>query len=207
MIDYIRGTVQKKNIDHIVIEVHGMGYDVSIPSSTLTALPACGTETRLYIWESSSMYGSGTTWYGFATEDERALFDMIRGVGNISSKVALDLVSKVNTSLPEFRRAITEKDVKTLTSYFGITKKTAEKLILGLKDKVGEIGSSAGLLATPVVSDGSQATTVAGDAIEALIALGYKENIARNAVHAVVKQDPSFSVENIITTALRVINA
>ncbi|MFH1714790.1 MAG: Holliday junction branch migration protein RuvA [Elusimicrobiota bacterium] len=210
MIDYINGRLKEKRTDKVVVEAGGLGYSVLIPSSTFSVLPIVGESVKLYIYESAAMYGSAVSWYGFITQEDRELFDMIKGVSKIGAKGALDILSKAHHSLPQFKDAILNKDSKILTSYFGFTKITAEKLVLGLKDKIKKLtivntqhgGQDSG---RPNNYISLEYSGNVNDAINGLIALGYKEQIARSIIQEVldIKKGEELSVEELITASLR----
>jgi holliday junction DNA helicase RuvA len=206
MIEYIRGKIAEKSIDKVVVEACGIGYEILVPSSTLVSMPELGENFLLYICESSSMYSGGTTFYGFAKKEERELFNTIKSVSKIGPKSSLEIVSKINKDSLQFQKAISDRDLKILTTYFGFTKKTAEKLILGLKDKVKELNISGGVFhsdsKTDILSDGSLIV----DAVGALVSLGYKESFVRDIVKDVVKQNENEELGAIIKLALKSIS-
>ena len=137
MIAALRGTLLSKEPDKIVLEAAGVGYEVFVTSSTSARLPAPGQATSLHVAESFAMYGGGATLYGFLAPPEKAMFLAFRdSVPSTGAKKALEYLEKASRSLPDFRRAILEKDSKLLTGVFGFTKKTADRLIEALKDKL-----------------------------------------------------------------------
>ncbi|MFH1239579.1 MAG: Holliday junction branch migration protein RuvA, partial [bacterium] len=136
MISFIRGILEDKGLNSVIVEAAGIGYQVLVPASTYEKLPSVGETLKIYVWESTSMYGGNTALYGFLTQEERDIFLLLRSVSTIGPKGALDILSKISKSLPDFKQAILEKDTKILIKIFGLTKKTAEKLVVGLKDKV-----------------------------------------------------------------------
>jgi holliday junction DNA helicase RuvA len=202
MIEYIRGKIAEKSIDKIILEAGGIGYEVFVPSSTIAVIPELGESALLYICESSSMYSGGTTYYGFAKKEERELFDTIKSVSKIGPKSSLEIVSKINKDLPKFKKAVDDRDQKILTTYFGFTKKTAEKLILGLKDKVKNLDYSieAGAGLKPVLTTDD---SIFSDALDALVALGYKEAQVRDVVKDVVMQNGTEELSTVIKLALK----
>jgi len=118
------------------LNIGGIGYKVSVPLSTSEKLPSKGENVRLFIVESVGMYGGNVTYYGFLSQEERDIFLLLKQeVPGAGAKKALDYLDKVTKSLADFRRVIVNKDIQTLTGIFGFTKKTAEKLIIALKDK------------------------------------------------------------------------
>ena len=129
MISHLRGVIEEFTPERAVIDVHGVGYEVQIPVSTGQRLPAPGNEARLFIVESTSMYGGGTTLYGFFTAEERDTYLLLKDeVPGAGAKKALEYLDKVSKSIPDFKRAVLRKDISVLTGVFGFTKKTAEKI-------------------------------------------------------------------------------
>ncbi|MFC1512690.1 Holliday junction branch migration protein RuvA [bacterium] len=206
MITYIKGIVAEKKLDRVTIEARGIGYEILIPESALESFPQTGDQLKLFISESSSMYGGNVTWYGFVSQEERHIFETLKSVSKIGSKGALDILSKIQKGVILFAKSIREKDSKTLTSYFGFTKKTAEKLILGLKDKIEIFVIPNSTLDSEI--DSTQQTvdsTVMIDAVQALISLGYKESSARKTIKEIFtdKNLKISKVEDAVTYALR----
>ncbi len=198
MFDFLRGRLEDKETDHIVVEAQGVGYKISIPLSTYEKLPSPGTEVKIYTWISASMYGKGNALYGFLTPEEREVFLILRSISKIGAKGALEILSKISKSFPDFRRAVIARDTQVLTGLFSLTRKTAEKLIIGLKDKI-EVLSFAGKERFVVGNEQEIA-----DAISGLVALGYKVSQAKEAVNSVCEtMDKDTRAEEIIKQALK----
>ncbi|MFH1368814.1 MAG: Holliday junction branch migration protein RuvA [Elusimicrobiota bacterium] len=200
MISHLRGPVEKKSNGSVVIDANGVGYEVFVPVSTGLALHKNSGEVKLYIVESSAMYGGGTTLYGFLTEEEKDVFMLLRNeVPGAGAKKALEYMDKVTKSIADFRKAIVNRDVSLLTSLFGFTKKTAEKLVAALKDKAGELNITGKERFHAVSGTGARAEAIAG-----LIALGYRETQAREAVDAALNgTEKKLTVEEIIKLSLQ----
>jgi len=177
MIGSLRGTLLHRIPGHVLLEVQGVGYEISIPIALYDQLPAIGEEVRLFVVESMAMYGGGTTLYGFSSVEEKDIYLLLREVPGTGSKKALDYLDKISKSLPDFRRAILESDSRALTSLFGFTKKTTDKMIAALKERFSSVRISGKEKWTTVV----QAQEVA-EAVAALIQLGYREPEARAAL-------------------------
>lgn len=176
MIAFLRGKLAWSGTDQAVIDVGGVGYRVYTPSSTRARLPEAGREAKIYTY--LHVREDALTLYGFTSEDEYQLFELLLGVSGVGPKVALGILSGVT---PEgFRRAVVFEDLATLTNIPGVGKKTAQRLILELKDKVGAIG--------PVPTEMIAATSpgLQGDAwseaLEALVSLGYSRVEAGQAL-------------------------
>jgi len=209
MITSIQGVLAAATPLRAVVELGGLGYEVNIPVTTAEKLPAVGADVRLHtlvIYREDSQ-----TLYGFASPAERDFFRlMIEHVKGVGPKVALTIMSKL--SLPALQAAIAAADVPLLAKCPGIGKKTAERLVIELKGKVG-VGGHAALSASSLAEMGSSA--VEGevgegtahnshhDAILALGALGYKPADADKAVRAAaLKLGASATTEALIKEAL-----
>ena len=199
MITSIQGTLASATPLHAVIELNGFGYEVHIPVTTAEKLPSPGATVKLHtlvIYREDAQ-----TLYGFATPAERDFFRlMIENVTGVGPKMALTIMSRL--SLPSLESAIRMGDITTLAKTPGIGKKTAERLVVELKAKVGGLD-------TPVAgSDADAANTPPGasahrDAVAALIALGYKAADADQAIRrAALALGPQSSTENLIKKAL-----
>ena len=200
MIATLRGSLLEKTDDGAVLEVAGVGYAVFASAATRDRLPGAGGEVLLHVVESVAMYGGGVSLYGFLSVDEKKIFLALKeNVPGAGAKKALELLDKAAKSLPDFRRAILDKDVKGLVTLFGFTAKTAEKIVTGLQDKMD---------ALPVSSDAgrgrSDAMTALDEAIQGLVSLGYREADARDAVQSARKGiGPAATAEGLIRDALR----
>jgi holliday junction DNA helicase RuvA len=200
MIAHLSGTLEGKRGAAVIIDVGGVGYEVFVPASTLLSLPKDGARIKLYITESTAMYGGATTLYGFLSEEERDVFLLLKDeVPGAGAKKTLEYLEKIGMSIPEFRRAVVNKDAGVLVSIFGFTKKTADKLIAALKDKTGMITLPSKEQAGARRADGPRAEAISG-----LIALGYKENQSREAVDSAMDAaQGKLNVQEIIRLALR----
>ncbi len=198
MIYFIRGTLENKEINFITIDVGGIGYQIFVSLATYEKLPAIGVGIKLYISESISMYGGNTVLYGFLTQEEKEVFSLLRSVPKIGAKGALEILSKVAKSLPDFKNAILEKDIKILNGIFGISKKTAEKLVIALKEKIKNLHFEGNQKFA--LEEISEIT----DSIAALESLGYKKSQAKEAVNLAYESlKGNISTEGLIKQALR----
>ncbi len=187
-----------------VVEVQGVGYEVQIPLSSYDRLPAAGAEvfllTHLAIREDAHLL------YGFLTAAERDLFRMlIHTVSGIGPKIALSVLSGM--SVAAFRSAVAAGDVKALSSVQGVGRKTAERIVVELKDKLGGFGP-AGSSVAPAVGVAVPASRVEDtrgtDAVAALMALGVKPADAHDSVRAALAMlGPEATVEQLIRACLR----
>ncbi len=199
MITSIQGTLTSATPLHAIVELNGFGYEINIPVTTAEKLPTPGATVKLHtlvIYREDAQ-----TLYGFATTAERDFFRlMIENVTGVGPKVALSIMSRL--SLPLLENAIRVGDVATLAKCPGIGKKTAERLVVELKSKVGAAHSAVLAAGGETSSEGS-AGGPHRDAVAALIALGYKAADADQAVrHAVLALGPKATTEALIKKAL-----
>jgi Holliday junction DNA helicase RuvA len=199
MITFLEGTLVETLPTQVVVAVHGVGYLVHIPLSSYDRLPALGQPikllTHLAIREDAHVL------YGFATAAERDLFRLlVTHVSGIGPKTALDILSGM--SVTHFKAAVVAGDAALLAKTKGIGKKTAERIIVELKDKVGIAAAweaaSAGHAPTP-------AEEKANDAVLALIALGYKQVDAHKAVKTAAERLPGAPSDELVKAALKLL--
>ncbi|AKL97937.1 Holliday junction branch migration protein RuvA [Endomicrobium proavitum] len=202
MIDYLNGIINHKTTNEITLDVSGVGYAVYAPVSTFEKLPQTGELVKIYIFEAvSGMYGGVINLYGFLTREERDMFILIKDeVPGTGAKKALEYLDKISKSFADFKTAVETKNTSLLTGVFGFTKKTAEKLIAALKDKISGV-QIIGQEKWSGVKDYSQ-TSVVSQAIAGLIAIGYKELPSRNAVSQAYSEDENVTLEKLIKKAL-----
>ena len=187
MIGRIQGKLLETNPPHILVDVHGVGYEIDVPMSTFYNLPPVGQEvtllTHFIVREDAQLL------YGFLTSEERETFRLLLKVSGIGARTALSILSGMSVS--DLVNAVALQEAGILTKVPGIGKKTAERLLLELKDKL------TGALASGAVSTVSSTST---DIINALMGLGYSDREAR----AVVKKLPAdISVSDGIRMALQ----
>lgn len=206
MIAYLKGSLVDKGPDWLIVETAGVGYEVFVTPNAVRRCGALGEGIELFISESSPMYGGGTTLYGFLTRDEKDVFAALRdNVPSTGAKKALEYLDKASKSLPDFRRAILEGDQRILTTVFGFTAKTAEKILAGLRDKLGDAvhgraGTHPGLNA-----ELGPRGRLLQQAMDALIALGYKPLESRQVLEALAPQADA-PVEDVIRKALKTLS-
>jgi len=179
MITFVEGILVERQPARIVVSCGGVGYDVAIPLSTFDRLPtegqACRVLTRLIVREDAHLL------FGFASREERALFDLLLAVTRVGPKLALAILSGL--SVPQIRRAIAFQDSGMLASISGVGKKTAERIVVELKDKIERGVSDDGWLPARGSAGG-----VLDEAAAALVALGYTRGEAQEAVARAMKQ-------------------
>jgi Holliday junction DNA helicase RuvA len=204
MIASLRGVIISKDLESFILEVGGVGHEIHITGSTSTQLPAPGGEAFVLDVASYAMYGGGETLYGFLNASEKMLFcsfrDEIPGTG---AKKALEYLDKASKSLPDFRRAIIERDDKILCSVFGFTKKTASKIIESLKDKLDDVRLPGAPHLRRATDSNIQSDSWA-QALRALEALGYKPSEVRSTLQAMAEENPGeIPAEQLVRQALK----
>src|SRR6266699_6402362 len=178
MIHFLHGKLVEALPTQVIVEVHGIGYEVLIPLSSYDKLPQPGQElkllTHLVVREDAHML------YGFMSIPERDLFRLlINTVSGIGPKIALNVLSGI--SVTAFRGAVANADIKALSQISGVGKKTAERIVVELKDKVGAAGAWEASSAQRALSPEDQKVN---DAVLALLALGFKQIEAHDAIRA-----------------------
>lgn len=202
MLDYISGILESKSKDSITVDVSGIGYEAIIALSIFSKLPEIGDQVKIYVVESvSGMYGGVICLYGFLTKEERYMYLLIKDeVPGIGAKKAMEYMDKISKSFADFKTAVISKNPSMLHAVFGFTKKTADKIIAALKDKIIDVEVSGKEKWTNVNLTENKLIL---EAIEGLTALGYKEQQARTAVNKIYEQNKNITLENLITKSLQ----
>lgn len=199
MIGQLRGIILEKQPPQLLIDVHGVAYEVDAPMSTFYHLPDVGLEvvlhTHFVVREDAQHL------YGFYAKEERALFRTLLKVNGVGPKLALTLLSSIDPG--EFIHCIMNNDLNSLTRVPGVGKKTAERLMIEMRDKVSNLPQSAASVSLPqaLSSQRTSNSSATQDAVAALIALGYKPQEASRAVSKV--DNGSLTSEEMIRQALR----
>jgi len=194
---YIKGRLEYKSPDYIVVEANGVGYRINTSLTSLENVGQVGSTVKIY----THLYvrEDNLSIYGFTSQDELSMFELLITVTGIGPKVAVSIVSSISPS--KFGLAVITDDVATLTKVPGVGKKTAQRIILELKDKIRKEQLSSG---QAEITEGSEIVGEKGkisDAINALIVLGYSPAEAAKAVSGVYSE--SMDVESIIRNALK----
>jgi Holliday junction DNA helicase RuvA len=198
VIAHLRGSILEKHPNRIVVDVNGVGYDVFVPLSTYYGLgePGAGIALRIHTHVREEAF----VLYGFATQLEQELFERLIGVSGIGPKVALAVLSGIEPQ--EFIRAISRGDLARLTAIPGVGKKTSERIVLELKDRLPrpQVAAAAAGIASP------DAPVLRDDVVSALVNLGYHRPLAEQAAEAALTaigstSDASF--ERALKQALR----
>jgi holliday junction DNA helicase RuvA len=192
MIGAVRGRLASKTPPQLTVDVGGLGYELEAPMSTFYRLPAVGEEVRLLthlvVREDAHVL------YAFATEDERRLFRSLIRVSGVGPKIALALLSGI--SVAAFAQCVQNEDIASLTRVPGVGRKTAERLIVEMRDRLGTPPPAAGAPA------GAAAASPEGEAYDALVALGYRPAEATRLLQA-AGGPGSHSTEELIRRALQ----
>ena len=197
MIARISGILVQKSVTHCVVDVHGTGYRIIVPLSTFYELPKEDQPVVLHVH--THVREDAISLYGFHTREEREVFQMMISVSGIGPKLAVNILSGIAAG--ELVRAVTEEDLKRLTGIPGVGKKTAERMILELKDKAAKLGRDDVTVCTVAVKTGDQ---VKEDALSALVNLGYKGSAVKDVVDRIMKEAPETpSLDQLLKQALR----
>lgn len=195
MIAYLKGVLAEKDIAKVVVECGGVGYEAAIPISTFDRLPAEGEGVKLYTHH--EVREDAQLLFGFATTQERDMFELITSVSGVGPKLALAVLSGLTVG--DLQLAVSQGDAKRLASVKGIGKKTAERIVVELRDKINPIEA----LANATAETSKEQGVVLRDAMLALTALGMGEDLARAKVQKVLADEPTLAdVEVILRRAL-----
>ncbi|MGB4088174.1 MAG: Holliday junction branch migration protein RuvA [Smithellaceae bacterium] len=201
MIAMISGKIVYKGISHVVIDAQGVGYRVFIPLTTFYVLPENGHDVTLHIH--THVKQDGINLFGFYTIQERDIFELMLTVSGIGPKMSINILSGISVS--ELLNAISKGDLKKLISIPGLGKKTAERLILELKEKVIK---RMIIEETPEGTDRQrEKDIIKEDALSALVNLGYKNNIAQDALDKVmIELTTDLAMEQILKRTLKILS-
>ena len=198
MIGRLCGEILAKHPPVVLLDVHGIGYEVEAPMSTFYGLPPVGENVTLYTH--LSVREDAHVLYGFGREADRVLFRMLLKVSGVGGKMALAILSGMNAE--EFGHAVRAGDVTGLTRLPGVGKKTAERLVVELRDRL-DYSSSAASSGAPGAAAITGSDSADAEATSALVALGYKPADASRMVKAVARD--GLSSEQIIRAALQAV--
>ena len=195
MIAYLNGILAEKDIAKVVVECGGVGYEAAIPVSTFDRLPAEGEQVKLYTHH--EVREDAQLLFGFGTKQERDMFRLVTTVSGVGPKLALAVLSGMTVG--DLQLAVSQGDSKRLATVKGIGRKTAARIVVELRDKINPIEA----LANATAETSKEQVAVLRDAMLALAALGFGEDVARAKVQAVLEEDPGLSdVEAVLKKAL-----
>jgi holliday junction DNA helicase RuvA len=194
MIAALRGKVMLKGINNVILDVQGVGYDVAVSLSSLESIPQAG---EIFLHVHTSMRENALELYGFVTREEKSLFELLLRVAGIGPKTSLIVLSGISPD--GFRRAVLENDLHKLTSIPGIGKKSAERIVLELKEKISKMSDGG-----PDDSGKQTEESLQRDIISSLLNLGYKERVAETVARKVAKDaGPGAPLSDAIKSALK----
>lgn len=189
MIGFLRGRILQRQAPHLLVDVQGVGYEVEAPMSTFYGLPEVGAEVMLYTH--LAVREDAHVLFGFGTETERRLFRALIRVNGVGPRLALTILSGV--SVENFVRCVRDNDSAALTRLPGIGRKTAERLVVEMRDRLEDAGGDAVTRNAPM--------TARDEAMSALVSLGYKPPEAGRMLQAI--QDTGISSAELIRRALQ----
>jgi Holliday junction DNA helicase RuvA len=198
MIAYLSGKLLEKHANTVIIDVGGVGYEVTIPLSTFYELGEPGSEIELRVY--THVREDAIQLFGFKTTRERDLYLKLISVQGIGAKSGITMLSGMNAD--EIVAAIRTNDLGRLTAIPGVGRKTAERLVVELRDKVGDLAAAAGatVSSTPLPAD-----AVFDDALSALINLGYQKAAAERALKQATQDGTEISVQKLLRRSLQVL--
>ncbi len=192
MIAYLKGSISSKTEDRLIMDVGGVGYQVEISNQTFQTLPKKGETLKILIYHHFT--DSDQRLFGFTTQKEKNLFERLITVKGIGPKLGLTILSGM--SAPELIESIVTQNTSALSGISGIGKKTAERMVLELKDKLFDESEPS------IVSSGGQKMDRRSEAISALEALGFKKRDAEQTVSKIVSQNGDATISEIVKKAL-----
>lgn len=197
MIARLSGILIEKSITQCVVDVRGVGYRVVVPLTTFYELPEVGQSVVIHIH--THVREDAVNLYGFHSREERAVFQLMISVSGIGPKLAVNILSGITAG--ELIQALTKDDLKRLTGIPGVGKKTAERMILEMKDKAAKFGRETVPAGTVAPKTGDQ---VSDDALSALVNLGYKGSAVKEVIDRIVRESKEVpSLDRLLKQALR----
>lgn len=190
MLNYIQGILKLKKPGHAVIDVNGIGYQLLIPLSTFEKIGDLETKIKFFVYLHLSISGTNNNLrlYGFFTQEEKDLFKLLISISGIGPRIALTILS--GNSIEEFQKAVSQENYQVLTTVPGIGRKTAQRIILELKEKI-EFPFS------------KEKRSIEEDALSALTSLGYKKQMSQQIIRKILMDKKEISLEEIIKEALK----
>ncbi|MBN2572411.1 MAG: Holliday junction branch migration protein RuvA [Ignavibacteriales bacterium] len=195
MIGYLTGIIFSKKPTKLLLDVNGVGYNINIPINTFEKLGDVGEKVSLFI----HLYvkEDALDMYGFSNLSEKEMFELLISVSGIGPKIALSILSGIQ--IDDLKEALQIGDISRIVAVPGIGRKTAERLLVELKDKVERITTEY-----EPVSDSNYRLRI--DAVTALVNLGYNQKVAEKEIRKILEISPKLSIEELIKEALQIIN-
>ena len=200
MISYIRGELVAIEEEKVIIDVNGVGFGIYMPGQSMNQLPSIGEEVKLHTY--MNVREDAMQLFGFLTRDDLKVFKLVIGVSGIGPKGGLNILSQLTPD--DLRFAVMSHDVKAIPAAPGIGKKTAEKLIIELKDKLSIEDVLEKDSDVTIPAHGATSNQLQAEAVQALVALGYSNSEALKAVKK-VSMDENTTVEEVLKQALKYI--
>ena len=189
MIASLKGIVQSKKPEGVIVDVSGIGYHVCVPLCSLGDIPEPGSSVFLHTY--THVREDILQLFGFLSEEEQKIFKILMGISGIGPKLGLAILSGMQVQ--KFVESVHNEDITTLSTIPGLGKKTASRVVLELKGKLPSLSDNE--------TSSSEGLSAAGDSVSALVNLGYKKSLAESAVQKAVNSGSS-AIENIIKEAL-----
>lgn len=201
MIATITGTLNKISLTEVIVETNGIGYEIMIPLSTYDKLPREGGKISLYTI--LNIREDSHTLFGFATQEEKALFKLLNTVNGIGPKLSIKILSSISVNF--FCEAISSSNIKALSKINGVGPKSAERMVIELKDKVAAISPESSFTGATAQVDSKNIE----EAVLALVQLGFKYETAKKSIVKIVQELPEkeHNSENLIRLALQNLNS
>ena len=197
MIAHIQGRLHFKSPEYLVVDVEGMGYEIHVPLTTFYELPGVGSIVALHIH--THVREDILQLYGFQSQDEKALFVRLISVAGIGPRLAVNILSGITPA--EMAATVHQGDVARLISIPGVGRKTAERIMVDLRDRLPALALGQELVSA---TEQSPSEAVVEDALSALLNLGYKKGVAQRAVEKAAKRlQGEASLENLLKESLR----
>jgi len=200
MIAFLTGKLLEKSANSVIVDVGGVGYEVLIPLSTFYEIGEVGTDVRLRIY--THVREDAMQLFGFSTEREKALYLKLISVQGVGAKSGITMLSGM--SADEMIDAIRKENIAKLTAIPGVGRKTAERVVVELREKVSEM-SAAAAAGSVVSTAGSDGDDVFNDALSALVNLGYQRAAAEKAIQQVRRDGGEATVQKILRATLQML--
>lgn len=199
MIAFLSGKLLEKQANSVIVDVAGVGYEVTIPLSTFYELGEVGSDVQLRIY--THVREDAIQLFGFKTARERDLYLKLISVQGVGARSGITMLSGMNAD--EIIAAIRTDDLAKLTAIPGVGRKTAERLVVELRDKVGDLAPDVSPGARAVSAQTSGGEAVFDDALSALVNLGYQKNAAEKALQQSLKEGTEMNVQKLLRAALQ----
>ncbi|MGI9035484.1 MAG: Holliday junction branch migration protein RuvA [Pyrinomonadaceae bacterium] len=202
MIAYLSGKLLEKQATSVIVDVQGVGYEVTIPLSTFYEIGEPESDIQLRIY--THVREDALQLYGFKTERERELFTLLISVSGIGAKSAISMLSAMNAD--EFILAVRTDNLARLTSIPGIGKKTAERMLIELRDKISKVSAGSGVATSAAgIKTAISEDAIYEDALSALMNLGYQRMAAEKSLKQAVQDGTEMSVQKLLRKSLQLL--